>query len=281
MLLNDQPELFSLLYDTNPCMSGDTVLLFQKDHVLLRNEESESRLPIWAELAETFPSVVPYHAFTQAGQRVFLANLSTDAPVPSGLQWEEARVFRQLSKREDAFLLSTAFHLAIWYYKHRFCGVCGGATRPAAMERALVCEQCGDIQYPTIAPAVIVAITDGDRLLLARNARGAFRHYSLIAGYVETGETLEQTVRREVMEEVGLKIKNLHYLGSQPWGLSQSMMIGFHATLDGSPDMVLQESEISEAYWFRADELPEHAGPVSIAYELIQRFCSGDLTSPL
>lgn len=281
MLLNDQHHLFSLSYDANPCKPGDTVLLFQHDHVILRNTECETRLPTWAELAEAFPTAEPIHAFTQNDRRIFLAFVSSDVLLPENFTWEEVRVFRLLPQRADAFLLSTAYHLATWYRKHRFCGVCGGTTRSASSERALVCEHCGDVQYPTISPAVIVAITDGDRLLLARNIRAVFRHYTLIAGYVEVGETLEQTVRREILEEVGLRVKDIHYLGSQPWGQSQSMMIGFHATLDGLPEVVLQESELSEAHWFRADELPEHAGPVSIAYEMISRFRDGDLTTPL
>ena len=281
MLLNEHPELFSLSFDDQPCTPQDTVFLFSGDKVLLRNDDVTTRFPIWAELESQYSDIAPLHLFTQGKRRCFLASTETASLAPEGLVWEEARVFRLLPNTEDAFLLSCAYHLATWYQKHRFCGVCGGETAHAQVERALVCTQCGAVQYPTISPAIIVAITDGDRLLLARNARGVFRHYSLIAGYVEAGETLEQTVRREVMEEVGLCVKDIHYLGSQPWGQSQSMMIGFHATLDGAPDVTLQESELSEAHWFRAEELPEHAGPVSIAYAIIRRFCEGDLTTPL
>lgn len=111
--------------------------------------------------------------------------------------------------------------------------------------------------------------------MLARNARGVFRHYSLIAGFVEVGETLEQAARREILEEVGLHVRDIRYLGSQPWGLSQSLMVGFHATLDGCAQITLQESELAEAHWYTKDELPEYAGSTSIAYEIIQRFIQG------
>ncbi|HNW85919.1 MAG TPA: NAD(+) diphosphatase [Candidatus Limiplasma sp.] len=285
MLLNDRPEAFSLAYDARPCEPGDTALVFCGDQVLLYGDEGEgsTRLPRWEDLLNLSLQKKPLHAFTQGNRRVFLtlAEAKELQTLPAGLTLEASRVFRTLTSQTDAFLLSSAYHLATWYRLRKFCGVCGGLTKAAPAERALVCDCCGAVQYPTISPAVIVAITDGDRLLLARNARGVFRHYSLIAGYVEVGETLEQTVQREVMEEVGLRVKDIRYLGNQPWGLSQSQMIGFHAVLDGSPEIVLQESELAEAHWFTKEELPEHAGPSSIAYELIRRFSEGDLEKPL
>ena len=123
---------------------------------------------------------------------------------------------------------------------------------------------------------MIVAITRGDSILLARSVRSTFRHHSLISGYVEVGETLEHAVRREVMEEVGLRLGPLRYLGDQPWGVSGSQMFAFQAeALDG--DIRLQESELSEAGWFRRDELEPHGHTVSIALELIERFRTGAL----
>lgn len=277
MLVNERPEQFSLGYDAKPCQPEDIVFCFWDGHVLLRTDESARRLPTWGEVATFCDHQEPTHAFTQGSRRCFLLNPPSMEPAPDGFVWEQARVFRILTPQEDSYALMVALHLSAWYAKHRYCGVCGGSPVPAETERALVCPQCGLVQYPTISPAVIVAITDGGRLLLARNAHGVFRHFSLIAGYVEAGETLEQTVRREIMEEVGLRVKDVRYISSQPWGLSQSLMIGFHAQLDGSPAITLQTSELAEAEWFRADELPEHAGPASIAYELIDLFRQGRL----
>lgn len=283
MLINDRPERFSLFYDSVPCAPEDTALVFRGDSVVLRPEGAASRLPDWGELATAFSDIQPFHLFTQDKRRVFLAEIPTDAEamLPEGFSFEQARVFRLMQSHEDAFLLNAANHLNAWYRTHRFCGACGTRVEPAASERALACPACGLIQYPTIAPAIIVAITDGSEILLARNAHGVFRHFSLIAGYVEVGETLEQAVRREIMEEVGLRVRDIRYLGSQPWGLSQSMMIGFHATLDGARDVVLQESELADARWFTADHLPEHASPVSIAYSIIERFREGNLDTTL
>lgn len=277
MLLNENPDQFSLVYDSTPCGPLDTVLCFCGEQVLLRAEDAASRLPRWHEVQPVLLDPNPIHAFRQGERRLFILNLPNVFALPDGLVFDSVRVFRSLLPQEDCFLLITAYHLSAWYTKHRFCGICGGMPVPAPEERALVCSQCGQVQYPTISPAVIVAVTDGDRLLLARNAHGAFRHYSVIAGYVEVGETLEQTVAREVREEVGLSIADIRYIGSQPWALSQSMMIGFHARLSGAPNITLQTSELAEAGWYRADELPEHAGVISIAYTLIDLFKQGKL----
>ena len=125
-------------------------------------------------------------------------------------------------------------------------------------------------EYPKIAPAVIVAITDGERLLMARSSRGTYKRYGLIAGFVEIGETFEQAVRREVFEEVGLRVKNVTYYKSQPWPFPDSVMIGFFAELDGDASITLQESELAEAVWFERQNIPPTLTNTSIAQELIE-----------
>ena len=139
-----------------------------------------------------------------------------------------------------------------------FAGCCGGKMAPGEKERSMVCSACGHTEYPKISPAVIVAIRNGDRLLMSRYARGAYRHYALIAGYLEIGETFEDCVKREVMEEVGLKVKNIRYYKSQPWAFSDTVMIGFVADLDGDDTIRLQEEELSEAGWFTREEIIEY-----------------------
>jgi NAD+ diphosphatase len=278
LLINPQPERFSILPDANPAQENETVLLFRDSDVLLNAQREEGHLPTRGEIAPALAEAEPLHAFTQDGRRVFIAHAAPDAPLPEGFTFTTVRAFTTMQPAQDGYLLNAAYHLAIWYRTHRYCGVCGGETAPDTHERALTCKRCGFTLFPGIAPAVIVAITDGDRLLLARNAQGTFRHYSLIAGYVEVGETAEQAVHRETLEEVGLRVKDVRFLASQPWGLSQSLMLGFHAALDGDDAITLQESELAEARWFSRDELPEAASASSVAYELIDRFRRGTLT---
>lgn len=136
----------------------------------------------------------------------------------------------------------------------------------------MVCPNCGNIVYPKICPAVIVAITDGDRLLLTKYANRKFRRYSLVAGFNEIGESIEDTVHREVMEETGLKVKNLRFYRSQPWVYTDSLLMGFYCDLDGSDEVHRQESELSEATWFHRSELPTDHSGISLTGDMIIRF---------
>lgn len=170
--------------------------------------------------------------------------------------------FRIMQPEYQAFAAITAVQLFRWKESRKFCGCCGSRTEDSRTERALVCTKCGHTEYPKICPAVIVAVTDGDRLLMSRYKGRAYRGYALIAGFVEIGETFEETVRREVMEEVGLKVKNIRYYKSQPWAFTDTEMIGFFAELDGDDAIRLQEDELSEAGWYRRDEIPDRKSVV-------------------
>ncbi|MDD3212664.1 MAG: NAD(+) diphosphatase [Eubacteriales bacterium] len=277
MLINLQPEKFSLLYDHNPCDEDDTVLLFYQGNILLKDSGDGGRFPLWRQVAGLCEDAVPAHLFTQDNRRYFYVRAEHVEAAPEGYSFQSVRAFRTLQPEVDGFLLNAANHLTAWYGTHRYCGVCAGKMLPAPVERALICESCGHVVYPVISPAVIVALTDDDRILLARNANGVFRHFSLLAGYVEVGETAEQAVKREIMEEVGLNVRNIRYLASQPWGLSQSMMIGFHAELDGDAKITLQVSELAEARWYSRSELAPMDNTASIAFEIIERFRTGKL----
>ena len=280
MLINPSPEQFSLVYDATPCRENDTVLLFNRSEVLLSASGDSFVLPKWRDVRPLYPDVLVTHAFTFADRRVMIGQVEP-VVVSGSLSFQNTRIFRVLAPETEGYLLNVAYHLSVWYATHQFCGVCGGATYPAPTERALICSQCGYVRYPVISPAVIVAVTNGDRLLLARNAYGAFHHLSLIAGYVEVGETAEQAVAREVAEETGLKIRSIRYLASQPWGFSQTLMLGFHAELDGPADIVLQASELSEAGWYLPAEIPPNDSPASIAFDIMEKFRRGQLSSPV
>lgn len=193
----------------------------------------------------------------------------------SELNFTSLEIFRTLKPEYKAFAITTAGQMYRFLEKHKFCGSCGGNMLKSTTERALICEGCGETIYPGISPAVAVAIINGDKILMARNSYGTFRRFSILAGYMEVGESLEDTVNREVMEEVGLKVKNIRYYKSQPWASSDTEMIGFFADLDGDETITCQESEIAEAGWFSREELPDELPQISLSYEMIEQFRQG------
>ncbi|QGZ40163.1 NAD+ diphosphatase [Pseudoduganella flava] len=173
--------------------------------------------------------------------------------------------------KDDAFvaLAGRAAQIAEWARTHRYCGVCGTPMTAVAGERACRCPACGFTAYPRISPAMMVLIRKGDAVLLARHGQSPYQRFTALAGFLEAGESAEEAVHREVMEEVGLKVHNLRYFGSQSWPFPHSLMIAFTAEyLEG--DIRTDPAEIAEARWFGPDdEFPEIPPGVSIASELI------------
>lgn len=184
---------------------------------------------------------------------------------------EDKFIVRGKTPEDVAFALATCFHITSFYEKNKFCGKCGTRYKHSDKERSLICPSCGQTLYPRLNPAMIVAITDGDRILLSRYAGGYYKRYALIAGYSEIGETIEGTVHREVMEETGLKVKNIRYFASQPWAFTQSLLIGFFAELDGS-DKVVVSDELSEAVWFKREDIPRDDSTLSMTKTMIEYF---------
>lgn len=188
-------------------------------------------------------------------------------------KFEPIKKIRQLTSKEICFAIMTAWHLHVWYKDNRFCGRCGTKTIHDHKERMLRCPECGNLIYPKIAPAVIVAVTNEDKILLTKYARTReYQKYALIAGFVEIGETIEETVKREVQEEVGLKIKNLTYYKSQPWGYDSNILMGYFAELDGDDKITMDTEELSKAQWFKRSEMPAHDDGVSLTREMMGVF---------
>jgi NAD+ diphosphatase len=178
-------------------------------------------------------------------------------------------------------LAGRAVQIVEWARTHRFCGRCATPTVPVPHERAMRCPACGLMAFPRVAPAMITLVTRGEpgpqqQALLARGANWPTSMYSCLAGFVEPGETLEEAVRREVREEVGVLVGDVHYVSSQPWPFPHSLMVGFraeHAAGELAPD----PAEIADAGWFTRDDLPGMPGEISIARRLIDAWVAEDV----
>ena len=262
--------------DKKPEMS-DYLLHYEYNKVMLLKEKEGYRIPAFQDLLfeEDFREK-GYYLFSIGDRGYYLVD---DMKVPEfgGFVLNGMQIFREMEPGYQAFAGITGSQIYRWRESRRFCGCCGGKMEPGTTERSMVCSSCGHTEYPKICPAVIVAIRKGDKLLMSRYARGTYHRYALIAGYVEVGETFEECVRREVMEEVGLKVKNIRYYKSQPWSFSDSVMIGFTADLDGDDVIRLEEDELAEAGWFSRDEIVEYRPYISVGHEMMKAFKDGTL----
>ncbi|MGN1281329.1 MAG: NAD(+) diphosphatase [Succinivibrio sp.] len=193
-----------------------------------------------------------------------------------GYEYLTKRVLRSDNPRLVCFAAFTAYQLYNWYSTNRYCGRCGTLTEHSDTERALICPHCSNTIYPKIAPAVIVGVTDGDRVVITRYKDRIYKGIALIAGFCEIGETPEMTAIREVKEEVGLSIKDLEYVGSQPWGIDSNLLIGFTAKLDGDSTIVRDQNELSEALWVKRSDLELPDSDISLTRTLIIKLKKGE-----
>ena len=192
-----------------------------------------------------------------------------------GFSYLDTRTLRTLNLGPALMAAAAGESLYRWYGSQKFCGRCGKPMEKSKTERAMVCPACGNTVYPKICPAVIVAIHDADRLVLTRYKDRPIKHYSLVAGFNEIGETIEETVHREVLEETGLRVKNLRFYKSQPWVFTDTLLFGFFAELDGSDKITVQEDELSEAGWFRREQIPADTARLSLTGEMMEQFRKG------
>ncbi|NTV78650.1 MAG: NAD(+) diphosphatase [Clostridiales bacterium] len=273
MIHEIHPYLFRNEYRAEEVGEDDYIFCFQGRDVYLLENENELIVPKFSQMTDQNKDAYVY-LFAINEIRFFL-HLSEDGlPLENG-KFYDLDVFRKFSPKHIAFAGVTASHLYRFHESRHFCGRCGTLMEKSEKERALLCPGCGMTEYPKISPAVIIAIIDGDKILLTKYAKGRYKNYALVAGYVEVGESFEDTVNREVMEEVGLRVKNITYYKSQPWSFTDTMMIGFFAQLDGDNKITRQEEELAEAGWFQRDEIPESDTKLSIGQEMIDLFKSG------
>lgn len=252
-------------------------LLRRGDGILAGAADGTLRLPRFAELPEALWALPCRYAFSLGAETCFLLDGDElpEAPTAPGLEFVAAKDYRGMGPQEAVFAAAVSESLQRWYRANRFCGRCGLPMEDSGTERARVCPQCDLTVYPKISPAVIVAVTDGERLLLTKYRGRAFKRYALVAGFHEIGENIEDTVRREVFEETGLRVRNLRYYKSQPWVFTDSLLLGFYCELAGSDRIKLQEDELSVAEWFPRDEIPDDFNPISLTGEMIERFRRG------
>lgn len=173
---------------------------------------------------------------------------------------------------ELMYVAYTAVHLAEWYAKNRFCGACAHPLKHHGAMRALECPRCGNLVFPRLNPAVIVCVCDPDRnkIVLTRYAAGRYAPIdALVAGFVEIGETIEDCVRREVREEIGLEVKNIRYYKSQPWGVAGDVLSGYWCDVDGDPTIHRDASELGRAVWAGPDQIPGQPDDLSLTNEMM------------
>jgi NAD+ diphosphatase len=262
---------------TPPAVRPESALwfIFDKGRLLVKIQNDSCSVPDTSDLAGYKSIIVHEQYLGSLDERpCYAAESAGDALPDSELTFIDLRGLFGKLEEDMIWIAGRANQLVNWSQTHRYCGRCGRLTEDKTDERAKTCPDCGLINYPRLSPAVIVAVLKDDRILLGRNKRFRLPFYSVLAGFVEPGETLEECVKREIHEEVAIRVKNIRYFGSQPWPFPDSLMIAFVADYAGG-EIKTDGSEIMEAAWFERDHLPKIPPKISIARQLIDWFVNG------
>jgi len=246
--------------------------IFRENKLLVHQKLESITLPFLMDLNELSLKVRRQNYLGQLNNHHCYACEAAEGTIPPpGMAFEGLRQLYGRLDEELFWVAGRAVQVVDWDRTHQFCGRCGVSLRMKTAERAKECPQCGLLHFPRLAPAIIVLVERGNELLLARSRHFLPGMFSVLAGFVEPGESLEEAVVREVKEEVGVNIRNIKYFGSQSWPFPHSLMIGFTATYAGG-EIALHDSEIEDAGWFTVNNLPPIPGRISIARKLIDWF---------
>jgi NAD+ diphosphatase len=273
MIPLELPESFELTFSpTEEQSAEDLWFIFRGDELLVIEAADRASIPSFSDLSELKLDFLRTHFLGKLnGVACYLGEVVGNPPDIEGMAFLELRPLLGRLGDNIFAMAGRAFQILHWDRTHQFCGRCGSRTKPKGDERAKICDRCGLVTFPDVSPAIIVAIVRGSEILLARSPRFKYDFYSVLAGFVEPGETFEQCVRREVGEEVGIEVANIKYFASQPWPFPNTLMVGFTAEHAGG-EIVIDEAEISTASWFTSDKLPPIPRIGSIARSLIDWF---------
>lgn len=288
MIQDILPKKLQLPYKTIAPNAEDTIFVFRgtnkrEDRALLHVQEDGHILIPTLQLLQK-------HGYAQdASQLQFLFAIDDknyfvlnnggvdDIALPE-FEYLTIRTFCDGKIVDDTSLAGmTAYHLFFWYRDNTFCGRCGHKMLPFTKERAVQCPSCKNLVFPKLMPAVIMAVKNGEKLLISRYKDREYTGIALLAGFCEIGESLEQTVAREIMEEVGLHVKNITYFDSQPWGVDSNLLMGFYADVDGSTEIHRDEQELRSAGWIDRGEIKPVSNTASLTQTMIQAFRTGKI----
>lgn len=246
--------------------------VFRGYRLLARHKNGSATIPLVEKMQELgLEPLRQQYLGAVNGRHCYSAEITEDVEPPEGWSFLGLRRLYGLLPEELFLVAGAAVQIVDWDRTHQFCGRCGAETHYHPNERAKECPQCGLVNFPRIAPAIIVLVEKGDQFLLARSHRHPEGLFSVLAGFVEPGETLEEAVHREIREEVGIRVKDICYFGSQPWPFPNSLMIAFTCTYAGG-EIQLEKEEMAEADWYYADNMPRIPPKLSIARQLIDWF---------
>ena len=273
MIQDIYPAVFHNSFENRKPQHDSRMLFFREDEILACYEEKHNRFQ-YPRCSEFGTGGFAVYLFSVDDISYFM--IFEAVKLPTGYEFYSLRDIRgrKPASNVDIFVAFSAYHLWKWYTASRFCGVCGSKTEHDEKERAMSCPFCGNKIYPRINPAVIVGVKNGDRLLITRYRTG-YAHNALVAGFTEFGETLEETVRREVMEEAGLKVKNIRYYKSQPWGIALDLLAGFFCEVDGDDTIHMDEGELKYAQWVKREEIKLQPSDYSLTNEMMKVFRDG------
>ena len=256
-----------------PCTptEGDAAMIYDdRGRLLAREAAGQIAFPAVGEVCAQGAQ----YLFTVDDRRYFLLP-GAEGSSPEGYQYLNITQLRDLAPGKELFAAFTAYHLWRWYRDNRFCGRCGVPMGHSPTERSLKCPACGQVVYPRLNPAVIVGVISGDCLLLTRYKTG-FAYNALVAGFCEIGETLEETVAREVYEETGLEVEHIRYYKSQPWGMAQDLLAGFFCEAKGD-DIRVDRSELKESRFVRREDIELQPNDLSLTNEMMRLFRDGKI----
>lgn len=272
MIQDIEPFVYHNEYKNIKPRQEDYVICVRGGELLVREDSQDADYPVYAQLPGQIREEKTFtYLFSVGSMRFFLCGELR----LTGYRFRRIHDLRTAGPKHMVYAGMVGVQLAGWYERHRFCGRCGHEMEHDLQERMMRCPSCGQMEYPKICPCVIVGILHEDKILVTRYKGENRGRYALVAGFTEIGETIEETVHREVMEETGLHVKNLHYYKCQPWPYSESLLFGFFCELDGSSRIILQEDELAMAKWVSRDELDVVSDDFSLTNEMLCVFKEG------